>query len=209
MVCRRSAPECIENRNPIAGTTGFPYTLSLFRVLSRPNLEETKLSRIQAMPRLAELPESFREKLMAKEVHLALVRFAIEEPNDPVRWLDDPTTEQMDAYRTHLNRLIELPQATGAEHFILAAVPISVQVGTEQFEELSTMGFNVFGTWWVIYRNRRPSRRSCQTYTQNPSHTQALPPIFRAQDERLYLEYDGHINANGHRVIAEVLAAVL
>jgi hypothetical protein len=205
---------CITNRNPISSFISFPYTINLWKLLNQQTLDENKvlLQRIRSLKNYEKLDANFKKKLERYEVHLPLVFHALQ---DPYIMRDStllPSKKSLNAYKSHIEKFIAEGTKDNSTRFIIILIPVSTQVSREQFDELTLMGFLDFKD---SYGNSYPQDAVAEivkkSNLENKIFLLDLHKIFsiESSNKRLYLEFDNHINSNGHLLIARELAKVI
>lgn len=206
--------ECIRNRNPANSFwTRFPYSLSLFRLFAGKNTENDQLLRnIKRHSNYSKLEQNFRNKVESFEVHLPLLSHALHYPYTMRDATRVPSDDKLQAYKTHIEGFFRDTLEQGAPRFILVKIPVSTQVSKEQTEELNLMGFKDF----IDSHGSREPQRALLKIIQDSGLDKHIEIIDLHEKflslsgtERLYLEFDNHINANGHEVIAEEIATAV
>jgi hypothetical protein len=205
---------CIDNRNPIFANYDFPYIIHLLKLLNQQSLDENKvlLQQIRSLKNYEKLDSDFKAKLERYQVHLPLVSHALQDPFIMRNSTLPPSEKNLNAYKSHLEKFIVESTGDGSVRFILALIPVSTQVSKEQFDELAMMGFSDFQN---SYGTRYPQDSIVDilkiTGLEDKISLLDLHRIFtsEAKNKRLYLEFDNHINSNGHLLIAKELANVI
>ncbi|WP_141730839.1 SGNH/GDSL hydrolase family protein [Oligoflexus tunisiensis] len=202
------------DRSPLPENFERPYFATLFELLvdHKQSWEKKELEIIKTLPAYQNLDKELRRAAEAYEVHLPLLRFALQNPNTIYDSLIKISDEQRTAYEEALARTMNLLTERGIRHFLLTATPFSVQVSKEQFQQFQQMGFSVTDEMLsmrkpqeaiaAIVDNLRP-RESATKLTYRD-----LLGDFKAASNLspLYLEYDLHIAEAGHNLIAHSIA---
>jgi hypothetical protein len=212
----RELKNCISNRNPISAFLSFPHTIHLWKLLRQHTFNENKvlLQKMKSLKNYEKLDSNFKKKLEAYDVHLPLVWHALKDPYIMRDSTLIPSKESLNAYKSHIEKFIVESTAGGGSstRFILSLIPVSTQVSKEQFDELALMGFLDFQD---SIGNHYPQDSIGEIVKTSDLEDKIflldLHEIFtiESKHKRLYLEFDNHINSNGHLLIARELANVI
>lgn len=213
---------CIFNRNPISTFFDFPYTINLYKLLSqhtfnKNNENRVLLKKMKSLKNYEKLDSNFKKKIENYEVHLPLVWHALRDPYIMRDSTLPPSKESLNAYKSHIEKFIFESSGGGGgakkpTRFILALIPVSTQVSKEQFDELALMGFLDFQySFETHYPQDTVGEILKNLDLEDKIFLLDLYKIFNkeSKNKRLYLEFDNHINSNGHLIIAKELANVI
>ena len=203
----------LEDRNPIA-VPGFPFSYHLLSfVLTRRDLEAAERERIAALPRFAELDGELRALVRGRAVHLGLLGVGLATPDAITTALTRITPAEVAALGTIVRDFAAAVTADGSR-FLVVAVPMSVQVSREQVDQLRRMRFRIPD---ALVGERLPQRlvagaiepwiaATDEARTRTVAYLDVAPEFeTRSASGPLYLPWDVHPGAGGHRVVADAL----
>lgn len=157
-------------------------------------------------------PET-RRKARENRIHILLLQMALDNPDILPSLFHEVEKGQRDAYEGFLAPWTRTVADDGGL-FVLAAIPGSTQIGREQFGELARMGFRVGDELLGL----RGPQNALADMAGKLGRERGDAFVYRdltesfanaAKTEDLYLEYDDHINADGHALVAGSLFSIL
>lgn len=202
----RETKECLTDRNVINPLLAFPYSMNLYKLLTKKNEEEEELEELLTMERFPTLSQDFQQKVIKREVHIALLRSALRRPEIFLKSIRDVSDEEIAAYTSHVEAWAAAARRDHVKQFIWSIIPLSLQISDEQRGQFSEMSFAVDPSLKGDMHPQKLIRSIIQKKAPEIEVLDLQAPFKRASaTQALYLKYDAHINSTGHDLIAQEL----
>jgi hypothetical protein len=199
----RKRQKCLNNLNPISKYLSFPYSKQIYEYFSVPDLDDSSIAGWKNKKEFQLFTPELRRKIINKEIHMPLLALAQKDSSYIIKAAEKPSDENIKDYKDFLASLKNQLIATESDLWVIP-IPISSQVSDEQFVEFSEMGFDIEPS----HIGSTERQKILQKIAGNQS-IELFDPFYwfmkESKEKRLYLDYDAHINANGHDLLARFL----